>query len=236
MPMFPLGSVLLPGAVLPLHIFEPRYRALVRDCLETEEHEFGVVLIERGFEVGGGDQRSPVGTVARMVQVAELDDGRFAVVCIGTRRIRVVAWLPDDPYPLADVDDWPDDESGSDDLGPQIDALSARVRRAGAFAAELGDSVAGPLGDMRGDHLVDSYHLVAATPVGPADAYRLLCAEGPAARLDLLARVLDDLEAMLQFRLETSASTSPLEGPLDEPHDEPHDKPDDGREGGLGTE
>jgi Lon protease-like protein len=206
MPMFPLGSVLLPGAVLPLHVFEPRYRQLVQDCLESPEHEFGVVLIERGHEVGGGDQRSAVGTVARMVQVAEMDDGRFAVVCIGTRRIRVLAWLPDDPYPLADVDDWPDDE-GTDndaDLGRRVDELSARVRRAGAFATELGDSVAGPLGEMRGDHLVDSYHLVAATPVGPADAYRLLCAEGPAARLDLLAEVLDDLEAMLQFRLESS--------------------------------
>jgi Lon protease-like protein len=145
--------------------------------------------------------------------VAELDDGRFAVVCIGTRRIRVAAWLPDDPYPLADVDDWPDDEHSDEDLGDHIEQLSARVRRAGAFAVELGDSVAGPLGDMRGDDLVDSYHLVAATPVGPADAYRLLCAEGPAARLDLLAEVLDDLEAMLQFRLESSATDSPLDAP-----------------------
>ena len=213
MPMFPLGTVLLPGSVLPLHVFEPRYRALVRDCLEAPEHEFGVVMIERGFEVGGGDQRASVGTIARMVQVAELDDGRFAVVCIGTRRIRILAWLPDDPYPLADVDDWPDDETGSDDLGPHIEALSARVRRAGAFAVELGDSVAGPLGEMRGDHLVDSYHLVAATPVGPADAYRLLCADGPAARLDLLDSVLDDLEAMMQFRLDTSAADSPLDAP-----------------------
>src|SRR5215204_4326060 len=97
LPMFPLGSVLLPGAVLPLHVFEDRYRELVRDCLAAPEHEFGVTMIERGSEVGGGDQRSNVGTVARMAQVAELADGRYALVCIGTRRIRVVAWLPDDP-------------------------------------------------------------------------------------------------------------------------------------------
>ncbi|MCU1361605.1 MAG: peptidase family protein, partial [Ilumatobacteraceae bacterium] len=158
-----------------------------------------------------------VGTVARMVQVAELDDGRYAVVCVGTRRIRIVAWLPDDPYPLADVDDWPDDESGSQDLGDRIDQLAARVRRAGAFAVELGDSVAGPLGEMRGDHLVDSYHLVAATPIGPADAYRLLCSAGPAQRLDLLDEVLDDVEAMMQFRLDTSASDQPFEPPDLEP-------------------
>lgn len=212
MPMFPLGSVLLPGAVLPLHVFEPRYRALVRDCLDAPEHEFGVVMIERGSEVGGGDFRSMVGTVARMVQVAELEDGRYAVVCVGTRRIRVVGWLPDDPYPLADVDDWPDDESGAD-LNARIATAAARVRRAGAFAVELGDSSAGPLGEMRGDPLVDSYHLVAALPVGPSDAYRLLCAAGPAERLDLLDEVLEDLEAMLQFRLDASESDSPLDAP-----------------------
>src|SRR3954452_20658454 len=110
LPMFPLGSVLFPGAVLPLHVFEPRYRQLVQDCLADTEHEFGVVLIERGHEVGGGDVRSTIGTVARMMQVAELQDGRYAMVTVGTRRIRVNAWVPDDPYPLADVDDFPDDD------------------------------------------------------------------------------------------------------------------------------
>ena len=70
--MFPLGTVLLPFAHLPLHIFEPRYRALVKDCL-AGDGEFGVVLIERGHEVGGGDVRFGVGTVARIVQTAELN-------------------------------------------------------------------------------------------------------------------------------------------------------------------
>ena len=109
--MFPLGSVLLPGGVLPLHVFEPRYRQLVVDCLAgRDEPEFGVTLIERGCEVGGGDVRADVGAVARIARVDALDDGRYAVVAVGTRRIRVNAWLPDDPYPLADVDDWPDDD------------------------------------------------------------------------------------------------------------------------------
>ena len=76
MPMFPLGTVLLPGGVLPLHVFEPRYRQLVVDCLadDTADPEFGVTLIERGSEVGGGDQRTTVGVVARMVQVEALDE------------------------------------------------------------------------------------------------------------------------------------------------------------------
>ena len=76
--MFPLGSVLFPSAYLPLHVFEERYRQLVRDCL-AGNGEFGVVLIERGSEVGGGDVRTEVGTVARIVEVTEFDDGRFAL-------------------------------------------------------------------------------------------------------------------------------------------------------------
>lgn len=215
--MFPLGSVLLPGAVLPLHVFEPRYLALVRDCLEAPEHEFGVTMIERGHEVGGGDRRAMVGTVARMVQVAELEDAlRFALVCIGTRRIRVNAWLPDDPYPVADVEDWPDEEweeewDGHDDeraavptaatIGARIAASTLRVRRAVALATELGDAVGDPTSDISDEPILATYHLAALAPIGPADAHRLLCAPGPARRLDLLDTILDDVEAGLQFRL-----------------------------------
>jgi ATP-dependent protease La (LON) substrate-binding domain len=127
MPMFPLGGVLLPGVVLPLHVFEPRYRQLVTDSLESGDHQFGVVLIDRGSEVGGGDTRADVGVVAMMLQVAALDDGRFAVVTLGTRRIRVVQWLDDAPYPRAEVEDWPD-EAGDDVSQGQLDATSSRAR------------------------------------------------------------------------------------------------------------
>ena len=109
MPMFPLGSVLLPGGILPLHVFEPRYRDMIRDCLRSDgEPEFGQALISHGWETGGGDDRVMVGTVAQMLQVDAIDEDRYALVAVGTRRIRINAWLPDDPYPIADVDDWPD--------------------------------------------------------------------------------------------------------------------------------
>jgi uncharacterized protein len=209
MPMFPLGSVLLPGAPLSLHVFEPRYRALVRDCLSAPEPEFGVVMIERGSEVGGGDQRAAVGTVARMVQVAELDDGRFAVICIGTRRIRVVSWLPDDPYPIAQVEEWPDEWSGRVEaegaFWSQADGIGRRIRRAAALANELGD-VTGDLAgagvvDPAGDVVGTSYLLAAMSLAGPADLAALLAASGPVARLDRLEQVIGDIEALLQFRL-----------------------------------
>jgi len=204
MPMFPLGSVLVPGAVLPLHVFEQRYRALVRDCLATEDHEFGVTMIARGHEVGGGHARTDVGTVARMIQVAELADGRFALVCVGTRRIRVTRWLPDDPYPIAEVEDWPD-EPAIGDLSAAVAAAGSRVRRVAALATELGDSCADGTTEVSEDPLTASYQFTVMAPIGPADTYRLLCADGPAARLAILGDVLDDVEAVLAFRMANDA-------------------------------
>ena len=205
MPMFPLGSVLLPGAVLPLHVFEPRYRQLVIDCLadDTGEPEFGVALIERGFEVGGGDERTDVGVVARMVRVEALEGGRYALVTVGTRRIRVNAWLPDDPYPLADVDDWPDEDADAPGLVQRVDELTAQLSAVLDLAVQLGELRPGDvdLSSIDDDPLVASYHLTALSPIGPADRYRLLCAPSPAARLDLLSGALDDVAAMLRFRL-----------------------------------
>jgi Lon protease-like protein len=199
--MFPLQTVLLPGGVLPLHVFEPRYRQLVVDCLADDagDPEFGVTLIERGSEVGGGDQRATVGVIARMVQVEALSDGRYAVVAVGTSRIRVNAWLPDDPYPLADVEPWRDLDPDAPDLPARVAASTARLREVLDLAARLGE--AQPVPEISDDPLVASYHLAGLAPLGPADRYRLLCAESPAERLALLAGCLDDVEAMLRFRL-----------------------------------
>ena len=203
MPMFPLGSVLLPGGVLPLHVFEPRYRQMIVDILADDgTPEFGQALITHGREAGGGDERAMLGTVAQMLQVEALDDGRYALVTVGTRRLRINAWLPDDPYPVADVDDWPDVDPDPPGLAVDVAASHGRVRAVLALAAEAGDV---PLdlaeSEISDDPLVASYHLAALAPIGPADRYRLLAASGPAERLDVLDDVLDDVEAMLKFRL-----------------------------------
>ena len=115
LPMFPLGTVLFPHSVLPLHVFEPRYRTLTERCL-ADDSTFGVVLIERGSEVGGGEVRFDVGTATRILQAGRLDDGRYVLVTVGERRVRVRRWLPDDPYPLAEVEtltDLPADASAA---------------------------------------------------------------------------------------------------------------------------
>ena len=92
-------------------------------------------------EVGGGDTRFGVGTVARIREAAELADGRWALVCAGTRRLTVRAWLPDDPYPLALVEDRPDGAL-SPATAEHLAVAEGAVRRALALAGELGEAVA----------------------------------------------------------------------------------------------
>lgn len=202
--MFPLGSVLVPSAGLPLHVFEPRYRALVRDCL-AGAREFGVVLIERGSEVGGGDVRTSVGTVARIVEAAELPDGRMAIAAVGVRRVRVARWLEDDPYPRAEVGDWPDPEPGVD----HADALErslGRLRRCLALAAEAGDAAAPATVELSDDPVLAGYQAGVVAPFGPLDQQALLEAPTPDARLALLDSLLADAIEVLELRLASGGS------------------------------
>ena len=106
LPLFPLNTVLFPGQILPLHIFEPRYRVMISDCL-AEQSTFGVVLIQEGTEVGGESVPFDVGTTARIEQVNRLEDGRMNLLCVGQARFRVTALRHDRPYLNGDVDLWP---------------------------------------------------------------------------------------------------------------------------------
>ena len=115
-PLFPLGTVLFPGLVLPLHIFEDRYRQLVRDLLaKPEPREFGVIAIRHGRETGvdGVSDLYEVGCTAEIRQVEELDDGRFALVTVGNQRFRLKGLDEPAPYLAADVD-LLDDEVGDE--------------------------------------------------------------------------------------------------------------------------
>lgn len=199
LPMFPLGSVLMPSAVLPLHVFEERYRVMVRACL-AGDREFGVVLIDRGSEVGGDDVRSDVGTVAQILEAAELPDGRWAIVVIGTRRLRVVRWLVDDPYPRAEVEEWPDLDAGS---GPSelLPGVVALLRQSLALAAEAGDRVAPSTIELSDDAATASHQVAAVAPIGPLDQQRCLSTTTPEERLRVLDVLLRDALEVLQFRL-----------------------------------
>ncbi|PZC49455.1 MAG: hypothetical protein DK306_000694 [Chloroflexi bacterium] len=96
-PIFPLNTVVFPGQHLPLHVFEPRYRQLVGDVLASDG-EFGIALIENGQEAGGGAIPMAVGCAVRISELQELPDGRFNLICRGTRRFRLVESLDESPY------------------------------------------------------------------------------------------------------------------------------------------
>ena len=197
--MFPLGTVLLPGAYLSLHVFEPRYRALVQACLDGTP-EFGVALIERGSEVGGGDARFDVGCVARIVEAVELPDGRWALGTVGARRIQVRRWLEDDPYPVAEVTPWPDPPAGPGAAEARA-PLVAATRRLLALSAELGEAVAPATAHVDEDPVLATYQLAALAPLGPMDRLALLRAADPDARTALLGRLLEEAIEVAEARL-----------------------------------
>jgi Lon protease-like protein len=203
LPMFPLGTVLLPFAHLPLHIFEPRYRALVKDCL-AGDREFGVVLIERGHEVGGGDARFGVGTVARIVQTAELPDGRWLVDAIGTDRFRVTEWLPENPYPAALVEPLDDEpfEAGPDgEAAERRTAVERLLRQVLALQVELGFPAPSAVRNLEDDPATAAYEAALLSPIGPMDAQKVLEAPGTVARLALLETLLADARDLLARRI-----------------------------------
>ena len=199
LPMFPLGTVLFPHAVLPLHIFEERYRALVETCLRGDGR-FGVVLIERGYEVGGGDSRFDVGTVARIVEAARTPDGRYLLATIGTERLRIKKWLDDDPFPRAEADVIGEPKRVADDAAMRRHDVQRLLGRVLAMSAELGERAA-PVdsAQLDDDPVRASFEAAAVAPIGPLDAQRLLELDDPRQRFDQLERLLVDAAEVLEI-------------------------------------
>lgn len=170
--MFPLGSVLFPFMPLPLRVFEERYLVMLSRILGDDPAEFGVVLIERGQEVGGGEHRFGVGTVA---QITELDEseGMIVLVARGGRRIRVDAWGEDDPFPLARVEELPDLVWHDDLLSLYAEAELA-VRVALSDAAERGGAAWPADIELADDPLAASWQLAGVAPLGSLDQVALL--------------------------------------------------------------
>lgn len=203
--MFPLGSVLFPGQVLPLHVFEERYQAMIRHCVRTDQ-PFGVVLIERGSEVGGGDVRSDVGTLATIVRAHEFRPGHWSVAAVGTRRVRVDRWEPDAPWPQAELSEFPDADSVevSSDVDSAVQAERAwidvrdKFHRVWELAMEQGAPALPDDFSFDPSPAQASFEVSAVAPLGPFDRQRVLAADGVLARLTLLSELLDDLADLLR--------------------------------------
>ncbi len=123
LPLFPLNTVLFPGAMLPLHIFEERYKLMIASCIE-ERRPFGVLLIREGWEAGETAEPFEIGTTAHIARVDELEEGKMDLVCLGGKRFRTVRLVSEDPYLTGEVEflaststDDPKAKELSDDAG-----------------------------------------------------------------------------------------------------------------------
>ncbi len=199
LPQFPLASVLLPTMLLPLHVFEPRYRQLVVDI--GDEGSFGVVLIERGSEVGSGhgDVRAALGCAAKVLRREQLADGRSTMLCIGTDRFEVAHWHDDDPYPVAEVNWLPD----LDDSAASHDSVAAMFERFHLCRSvfERHGINTGPPPTFHDDPAVSSFQVAALSPLGELDRYDVLRQRAVDLRVELLAEQLEAAAATLEFRL-----------------------------------
>jgi Lon protease-like protein len=206
LPIFPLTNVVVPTALVPLHIFEPRYLALMDDLTGAElgtpliTPEFGIVGITRGHEVGGGEVRAGVGTVMRVEEAGRFPDGRWMVVVTGVGRFQVEKWLPDDPYPLAEVNDI-GDEPWDDADGPLLATAQEATRRVLQMAVALGELSEETEPTWSDDPLRAAWEVCALALIGPFDRQRLLEAATVRRRLELLADELAAVEEMFAFRL-----------------------------------
>ena len=196
-PMFPLGAVVFPYTLVPLRVFEDRYQTLV-DTVRAGDGRFGIVLIERGFEVGGGDARFRTGTLVELMAVEDLEEGHRAIAVAGLERIEVEEWLDDDPHPWARVRRAPE---GVADGPVRIDDASRALERVLAIASEFGADIGSVDLEVSDDPVAASHQLSAIAPVQVIDRLDLLRASDPATRVEKLIDLLDDQAELLRAQL-----------------------------------
>ncbi len=190
LPMFPLGSVLFPHMPLRLRVFEERYLIMLADLLRRKEASFGVVLIERGQEVGGGEQRFSIGTVAEITRLGA-QEGFVGLVAQGGRRFEVQRWLDDAPHPRAEVRDLPDLEwdPAAADLRSETERL---VRRTLAIASEFAENIWPADTELSDDPVAAAWQLAAIAPVSSLDQVDLLRSASVAELLTKVAELTGD--------------------------------------------
>jgi Lon protease-like protein len=197
--MFPLGTVLLPGSVLPLYLFEPRYVEMYGDIV-AGDREFGVVLIERGPAAGGDETRFDHGTIARMVGSATHEEGTISLVTVGTRRIVVEEWLDPAPYPRARVEVLRDDplsETGFEFVEEGVDLLN----RLKILFSELGADVGVDPPQLSDEPTAATYQMAQLAGLQAIDLQKVLEAESSDLRAGLVRDLLEDQVELVQLQL-----------------------------------
>jgi uncharacterized protein len=207
LPLFPLGTVLYPGVLLPLHIFEDRYRQLVRDLLDSPEpRRFGVIAIREGRETGvdGVSALYQIGCTAALRRVSEREDGRFDLVTIGADRFRLATLDHSRPYLQGEVDVLPEETGDEEAAAGAVDAVQRAFRGyVDVLTARGMSQVSVP--DLPDEPIALSY-LVAASVIADLPDRQVLLAEPDAlARLNAERALLSRETAMLRSLTATPA-------------------------------
>ena len=198
-PLFPLNAVLFPGVATPLHIFEERYRAMVRELLAVEEvfdRVFGIVAIREGYEVGDHGMQSAhrVGTLVQLTEVEPYDDGRFDIEVIGRQRLRVTESDNSGPFLRGEVELLADDDEPDARIEAERTLSTFETYR--QFLSELRG---GPVlaGEMPDDPAYLSYSLASTCLLTLPQRQALLEADTAQERLGMLRRTLhEEMRAM----------------------------------------
>jgi Lon protease-like protein len=186
LPLFPLGAVLCPGMILPLHIFEERYRQLIRDLLDgPEPHRFGVIAIRKGRETGidGVHSLYEVGTTATLRRVEEHEDGRFDIVTVGTQRFKLLSLDETRPYFQGEVELLTDDDAGLAEAGPAVRAVQVAFRTYLDALTEWGGATV-QIAELPDEPTLLSFIVAAAMVIDLPERQALLAEPDAAARLN----------------------------------------------------
>jgi Lon protease-like protein len=203
MPLFPLNTVLFPGMPLPLHIFEPRYREMIAVC-SRDERPFGVVLIKDGQEVGEAAEPFTVGTMARIVGVDRLPDGRLNIMTIGTQRFRLLEHFADrKSYLVGEVEPLKDDSTPTEVLQELAKEVGTLGQRYAALVQTASEHDLVPL-QLPGDAEEISYTIGAGLHIRNEERQHLLELVSTTARLgaekQILQREIQLIEELLKHR------------------------------------
>jgi uncharacterized protein len=198
-PLFPLNTVVFPGVVTPLHIFEERYRTLVRELSGIEsvfDRVFGILAIREGYEVGDHGMQSAhrVGTLVQLTEVDAYDDGRFDIEVIGRQRLRVVESDNSGPFLRGEVELLPDTDEP--EAAAEAELTLATFE---AYRQQLSELRGGPVlaGELPGDPAYLSYALASTCLLTLPQRQALLEADSAQLRLGMLRRTLhEEMRAM----------------------------------------
>ena len=199
MPMFPLGTVLLPGMVLPLYLFEPRYLAMYED-LTRSDRRFAVVLIERGPDSADDNPMFDIGCVAHILGSGLHEDGTISLVAVGEQRARVGRWLPSDPYPLAEIVPLSEPEPTGVGIGAIAEArglLSELI----SLVGELDPSMEATVPELDEDPGVAGYQIAQIAGLQTLDLQRLLDSGSWDERGPLLVAMIRDQIELVELQL-----------------------------------